>query len=92
MVTVSQVKNRGALQVLSEEEVELLVPKKGRRGGAKRASKKKVPVPAPMRVEPERQEPKKGKPNSGRWDGYLCLVEASDLVNDQRVPIVAETK
>ncbi|RXM32200.1 hypothetical protein EOD39_6309 [Acipenser ruthenus] len=59
--------------VPSPQEVELPVPKKGRRGGAKAAAKKQVPVPAPMRVEPECQEPKKGKPKSGRWDGYLRL-------------------
>ncbi|MGH0186386.1 UNVERIFIED_CONTAM: hypothetical protein FKN15_021373 [Acipenser sinensis] len=116
------------------QEVELLVPKKGRRGGAKKAKKqatapgrgepvhpapgrgepvhpapgrgepvhpapgrgepvhpapgrrepvhpapgRREPVhPALMKVEPERQEPKRGKLKSGRWDGYLRLVEAS---------------
>ncbi|MGH0126693.1 UNVERIFIED_CONTAM: hypothetical protein FKN15_033089 [Acipenser sinensis] len=66
------------------QEVELLVPKKGRRGGAKKA-KKQAPAPegepvhpapgrwepvhpTPMKVEPERQEPKRGK---------LKMVEAS---------------
>ncbi|MGH0123305.1 UNVERIFIED_CONTAM: hypothetical protein FKN15_056960 [Acipenser sinensis] len=33
--------------------------------------------PAPMKVEPESQEPKRWKLKSGRWDGYLRLVEAS---------------
>ncbi|MGH0148003.1 UNVERIFIED_CONTAM: hypothetical protein FKN15_039119 [Acipenser sinensis] len=50
----------------------------GKEAGSSSSAQKGEPVhPVPMKVEPERQEPKKGKLKSGRWDGYLRLVDAS---------------
>ncbi|MGH0125809.1 UNVERIFIED_CONTAM: hypothetical protein FKN15_060928 [Acipenser sinensis] len=51
----------------------------GKEAGSSSSAQKGEPVhPVPMKVEPERQEPKKGKLKSGRWDGYLRLVDASN--------------
>ncbi|MGH0130692.1 UNVERIFIED_CONTAM: hypothetical protein FKN15_059189 [Acipenser sinensis] len=91
---IGMVGHKAPNQPPPRQEVELLVLKKGRRSGAKKARKqapaprggepvqpaprKGEPVhPAAMKVAPERQDPKRGKLRGGRWDGYLCLVEAS---------------
>ncbi|MGH0117726.1 UNVERIFIED_CONTAM: hypothetical protein FKN15_036906 [Acipenser sinensis] len=75
---VSKVRHKPPDQPPPWQEVELLVPKKGRRGGAKKAKKQ---APAPEWEQPERPQPKRGEsvhpqPRRGRGKPWLWGIWA----------------